>query len=333
MKQEAPPLPRRSRKLDSGLLNDQDRVLYAQLRKQSPSGIPRLHNICQNNVPEDNPGRSERSTTQHQNIRRCSPPSVPHSVYSELGLLDGKSRSPPLWDNSSDGEQSYRLSAPPHTPPRLSPKPVRHVTCYDPPPEKTDSCSRPSSSRHSLENMSDSAVYHLAGRPGSPHTTLSETRSEQHWDSVYAEVLGESLIGRFPHANTYEMNRGHEDAAKPKPNSDTYEPVEDIIRPQNKHPSWGLKVSNVVCNLNVNVNVNVNRICLMISFFFFYLLQNDKWKWLFPEVKRKWWRIYQLLKKMFTNVTLTLQWSCLIYTLWKLFLKIYIFNMGLHVFN
>lgn len=170
-------MPRRSRHLDSGPVND---LLYAQLRKQIPREIPRSQHICQDNFPGNNPGRAGRSPTQDQN--RCSPPAGPESVYCELGPLDTKSRSLTLLDNSSDGEQSYRLSAPPHTPPRLSPKPVRQANYSGPAPERTDSCSR-ASSCNSLENMSDSAVYHLAGRPGSPHTTSSGARSsasEQH---------------------------------------------------------------------------------------------------------------------------------------------------------
>lgn len=253
-RKEGPPLPRRSRNLDSGPLNDQDKVLYAQLRGQPTRDIPRSQNICQDNLPGDNPRRVERSTNQGHNIRRCSPPSGPESLYSVLGLLDGKSKSLPLLGNSSDGEQSYRLSAPPNTPPRLSPRPARQVTFYGPMPEMTDSSSRPSST-HSLEHMSNSAVYHLAGRPSSPHTTPSETRSEQHTDSLYAEVSGEAHVSNFPHVNTYELIPGLEDTAKPPPNSNTYEPLEDI-RPKHSQSSWGLK--------------------------------NDKWKWLFPEVKRKW---------------------------------------------
>ncbi|XP_076589977.1 uncharacterized protein LOC143322583 [Chaetodon auriga] len=249
---DAPPLPRRSRNIDSVPLNGQERVLYAQLRKQSPREVPRFQHMCQDNLPGDNPGRAERSTTQDQNMRRCSPPSRPDSrVYSELSPLDNKSRSLPLLDNGSDAEQSYRLSAPPSTPPRLSPKAVKQATCCG--PEKTGSCSRPSSI-HSPEYTSESAVYHLAGRPSSAHTTSSEMRSEQHTDAVYAEVNSEALGGRVPHVNTYEPIPGHEDTASPKPTSNTYEPLEDI-RPKHSQ-SWGLK--------------------------------NDKWKWLFPEVKKKW---------------------------------------------
>lgn len=220
VKQEVPPLPRRIRHLDNSLLNDQDKILYAQLMKQAHK-----------ETPEHEQGRSERLTAQH----------LPVSVYSELSHLDNRSRSLPLLDSTSDGEQSSSLSAPPHTPPRLSPKPVRNITYYDPPAETTVPCSRPSSSRYSsLEYTNDSAVYHLAGRPGSPHTTVSDTRAEQHRDSLYAEVPSESLFGRVPYISTYE--RHHGDVVKRVPSSNTYEPVEDI-RP--KQSSWGLKVSNM----------------------------------------------------------------------------------------
>ncbi|XP_044212750.1 LOW QUALITY PROTEIN: SH2 domain-containing protein 7-like [Thunnus albacares] len=235
--QEVPPLPRRSRHLESAPVNDQDNVLYAQLMKQPPREIPRAQHISQDNL-------TVRSTTQDQIIGRCSPPSRPAvTVYSELGLLDYKSRSLPLLDHSSDGEHSHRLSAPPCTPPRLSPKPNRQAKSYGPTAETTDACSR------SLDYVSESAVYHLAGRP---HTTSTETRSltpEMHSDSVYAEVTAEALVSRLPHNNTYELIPGHKDT------TDTYEPLEDI-RPKHQHSCWGLK--------------------------------NDKWKWLFPDAKKKW---------------------------------------------
>uniref|UniRef100_A0A8C2WBM4 SH2 domain-containing protein n=1 Tax=Cyclopterus lumpus TaxID=8103 RepID=A0A8C2WBM4_CYCLU len=238
--EEVPPLPWRSRPLASDPLNDPDRVLYAQLRKQSPREIPIFQHICQDNFPGDNIGRAERSTTQDQ--RRCSPPSGAQSVYSELSLLESKSGSLPLLGNISEGEQSYRLSAPPHTPPRLSPKPIRQTTSFGPLPERTDSSNRASSS-HSPEYISGSAVYHMAGRPGSPHTTSSGTR--------YAEVPNEAVVGRFPHDNTYELIPGHEDAATPEPNSNTYESVKDI-RPKHKHSYSGLKVSSVVKSFHLN---------------------------------------------------------------------------------
>uniref|UniRef100_A0A3Q4AHX6 SH2 domain-containing protein n=1 Tax=Mola mola TaxID=94237 RepID=A0A3Q4AHX6_MOLML len=236
--EEAPPLPQRSRHLDSGPLNNQDGVLYAQLRKHSPRQTPRFH-ISQDTLPGCSSGRAERSTAQHQNTRRCSPTSIPASVYSELGQLD----------SSSDGEQSYSLSARPHTPPRLSPKPIRQTTRYEPEPEKMDSCSRPSSGRHSLENMSHSPIYHLAGRPSNHHNASMEKRPEQHGNSLNAEVPVESLCGSLPHTSTHKLSAGLEDAGTHRLNSNAYEDMEDI-RPKHSQSSWGVKVSNVVIHLN-----------------------------------------------------------------------------------
>ncbi|XP_062277496.1 SH2 domain-containing protein 7-like [Scomber scombrus] len=234
--QEVPPLPRRSRHLESGPLNDHDKILYAQLWKQPPREIPRAQHICKDNL-------AGRSTKQDQNINRCSPPSRPAvSVYSELGPLDCKSRSLPLLDHSPDEEHSYRLRAPPNTPPRLSPKPNRQAQSYGPVAEGTDFCT------HSLDYLSESAVYHLAGRPHTTSTGTPSFTSELHSDSVYAEVPTEALVGRFPHDNTYELIPDHGDTA------DTYEPLEDI-KPKHHQSFWGLK--------------------------------NDKWKWLFPEAKKK----------------------------------------------
>uniref|UniRef100_A0A3B5KHB6 SH2 domain-containing protein n=1 Tax=Takifugu rubripes TaxID=31033 RepID=A0A3B5KHB6_TAKRU len=212
---EAPPVPRRSRQIDSSFLNDQDRLLYAQLSNQSSRERQRLH-PSQDSPTGQHQGTSDPSRTQHQNIRRLSPLLPPASIYTELGM-DGRSRSLPLLDSSWDREQSHRLSAPSHTPPRHSPRSDRQSTAAV--------CSA-SSSGFSLEEASNAAVYHLAGSP-----RLCETRLQGQEDAVYTEVPSELITGR-----------------------NTYESVEDL-RTRQKQASWGLK--------------------------------NDKWKWPFPEVKRK----------------------------------------------
>lgn len=206
LEQEAPPVPCRSRQINSSLLNDQERLLYAQLSKQSSRETQRFQ------PPQDSPtgqdhGASDPSRTQHQNIRRFSPLSLPVSIYTELGL-DGRSRSLPLLDSSCDREQSHRLSAPSHPPPRHSPRPVRQTTA---------AISRASSSGSSLEEANNTAVYHLAGSPG-----LCEMRLQGQEDVVYTEVPSELSTSR-----------------------NTYESVEDL-RPRQKQPSWGLKVSMVL---------------------------------------------------------------------------------------
>lgn len=85
--------------------------------------------------------------------------------------------------------------------------------------------------------MSDTAVYHLAGRPVNPHTT--SLILGQQSDSVYAEVPNE---GCCFNDNTYELIPSHKETAKLKLNNNTYEPLEDI-RPKHNTSSWG-KVSN-----------------------------------------------------------------------------------------
>lgn len=158
--------------------------------------------------------------------------------------MEGKSRSLPLLDNGGfDGEHSYRLSTGPSTPPRLSPRPGRQTQGTT-----TDSSSRQGSNQNLEVTGGDRALYHLAGRPGSPQVASSEGRSEQLSDSLYAEVPGESLSSHFANINTYEAIPGHEDMAEHTPNNNTYEPLEDI-RPK-QHQSWGVKVKSSQNYLN-----------------------------------------------------------------------------------
>lgn len=195
---------------------------------------------------------------------RCSPLS-----RSELSVLDSKSRSLPLLDSSSDGEQSYRLSAPPDTPPRLSPRPLRQGNGSSPKSERTDLCSRASSS-HSLEYVNDSAVYHLAGRPGSPHTTSFDTRlsiPEEHADSVYAEVSGEA-----PADFTYEPIRGQE-IVDPTINN-TYEPLQDI-RCKKTHSCCIFKVRSVFKVLYLKIYIYFAcHTCIIMHLFTSYRITN-----------------------------------------------------------
>ncbi|XP_026167327.1 SH2 domain-containing protein 7 [Mastacembelus armatus] len=251
--EEVPPLPRRTWHFDASPQHDKDNVLYAQLKKQSPSQIPKSQPICQDHLPRDNPGRAQlgKSTTCVQNISRCSP-SGPDSVYTALSHVleqSSKSRSLPFLGNCSEGEQYYKLSAPTYTPPRLSPQPTRQATGGLPRSKMTDS--RLNSSNN-LDYMNDNAIYHLAGRPSGPHTTSSENRplTSQHYiDSVYSVVSSEALPECFSQDNTYELIPEHEDTAHTEPKINTYEPLEDI-RPK--------------------------------------VVKNDRRKWLFSEAKRKW---------------------------------------------
>uniref|UniRef100_A0A672IYQ2 SH2 domain-containing protein n=1 Tax=Salarias fasciatus TaxID=181472 RepID=A0A672IYQ2_SALFA len=250
--QEVPPLPRRSRHLEPGLL---DHVLYAQLKKQSPR---QKHRAAASQDALHGAARAEPSnaTDGSGTVGRCSLVLEPHSVYSEVDLPESRSRSLPLLDSSRDGEQPHRLSTPPSTPPKLSPKPVRPLSGCVSLLERTGLSSRASSS-HSLNHTDDSAIYHLASGPAGPHGASGDTRSaapEQDGDSVYAEILCEVPADRFPADRTYEMIPGAKEPVSVRPNSHHHKPAEEAKR-KHSHSSWGLK--------------------------------NDKWKWLFPEMKRK----------------------------------------------
>ncbi|XP_029009415.1 SH2 domain-containing protein 7-like [Betta splendens] len=141
----------------------------------------------------------------------AAPPGPVDASYSELSLLEGGKSRSLPLLDAGGAERCCRLSAPP----RLSPRPGRPA----PPAE-----AGPDPRSHSLDYVGDGAVYHLAG--GQP--------------------------GRSPCAdNTYELIPEHEDAGRPQPGGNTYEPLEDL-RPR---PSKN---------------------------------ENGKWKWLFPDAKRKW---------------------------------------------
>lgn len=255
-------MPPRSRQVDCSLRKDQDRLLYAQLSKQASRDTQRLQPY-RDSPAGHHQGTSERSATQLQNTRRLSPLSRPVSIYTELGL-DSRSRSLPLLDSSSDKEQPSCLSTPAHTPARHSPQPARETVLSDAAPEPA--LCRPGSSGSSLEQASSAAVYHLAGSPG-----LRKARLPRQEEVVYTEVPGRPTT--LPHR------------AESSPGMNTYESVEEL-RPRQKQASWGLKVSTIHISTCMRVHRSYS-ICFMTLLF---LLQNDKWKWPFPEVKRKWWR-------------------------------------------
>lgn len=220
-------MPRRSRHLDSGAFTDQhDRVMYAQLQKQTPRENQRGQHVPQDSLLGANQRNAERSTVKENNDR-CNPPSGPESVYHKLNPLDNKSKSLPLLDSISDGERSYRMSVPPDNPPRLSPKPVRQMA----------SNARQLNGSQSLEGVSYNSVYHLAG-PMS-FNNGSSTAVHQN-DSLYAEVAIETPV--ISQDGTYELLPDHKEPAKPKPNG---KPVEDSKHKYN-HSSWGKRVSDLL---------------------------------------------------------------------------------------
>uniref|UniRef100_A0A4W5KAW5 Uncharacterized protein n=1 Tax=Hucho hucho TaxID=62062 RepID=A0A4W5KAW5_9TELE len=288
-----PPVPRRASPLKSSSLDDhqgsaQRRVLYAQLEKdkaidpqpKSLEGLPRapegraegLGPVAQHQTPQGGGIPSGRSRAPGP---ASAPGPGPCTVYSELlSLLDCKSKSLPLLDLDPDSEEgannSYRLSAPSFTPPRLSPNPTKRTTSpslldqrYPSGPSLLDQRHQKDTSKgppiisHSLEDLCNSPipalVYQLAGRPRDqegPMTSLmtssmtsSPQEEEEVANSLYAEVPCEPVL-RLLQDNTYEHipELGLKGSARP------YEHIPELglrgsARPYEHIPELGLKGS------------------------------------------------------------------------------------------
>ncbi|XP_029607857.1 SH2 domain-containing protein 7 isoform X2 [Salmo trutta] len=240
-----PPVPRtcplKCSSLDDQQGSAQRRVLYAQLEKhkamnpqpRSLEGLPRapegraegLGPVAQHQTPP------QRGDIPSGRPRAPGPASAPGpgpgaTVYSELlSLLDCKSKSLPLLDLDLDSDEgannSYRLSPPSFTPPRLSPNPTKRTTSpslldqsypsgpslldqsYPSGPSlldqryHKDTSKRPPIISHSLEHLCNSPipalVYQLAGRPRDqegPMTssmTSSPQEEEEKWRWLFPE--------------------------------------------------------------------------------------------------------------------------------------------------
>uniref|UniRef100_H2LT89 SH2 domain-containing protein n=1 Tax=Oryzias latipes TaxID=8090 RepID=H2LT89_ORYLA len=241
-----PPKSNRTQEVSSlhySTTSDHNGILYAQLRKQTPRDANGSQQLSLNILPHANSRKSGSATSVEQSSSSLNP----GSLYSELSLLDTKSKSLPQLVSSSDREQSHRLTAPPQTPPRLSPKLIRQAGSCSPQPSRTED--GPKNSSSNPDCTSDTVIYHLVGRPENRSPTTSHYRTttpELDDKNVYAEVTSE-----VPD-NTYESLPGHTEPVKPEHN--TYVPVEDKRRKQN-YNSWGTK--------------------------------NDKWKWFFTDGKKK----------------------------------------------
>lgn len=155
-------------------------------------------------------------------------------VYSELSLLDCRSKSLPLLDDNAREERSYKLNSFTGNPPQLSPK-LQRVNA-----KKTISHEVPSQS-HSLDKLSDHSFYQLAGESANP----KDINQQENSDDMYAEVPSELRPHHLLLENTYEQipesistTNSKEDALQ----GNTYETLEDF-KPKPSESTWGFKVS------------------------------------------------------------------------------------------
>eukprot|EP00063_Salmo_salar_P066848 XP_014041683.1 PREDICTED: uncharacterized protein LOC106594822 [Salmo salar] len=292
-----PPVPRRAGPLKCSSLDDQQgsdqrRVLYAQLEKDKamnpqPRSLEGLPKAPEGRVEGLGPVAQHQTPSQRGDIPSgrpgapgpaSAPGPGPGTVYSELlSLLDCKSKSLPLLDLDLDSEEgdnnSYRLSPPSFTPPRLSPNPTKRTTSpslldqsypsgpslldqrYPSGPSlldqryHKDTSKRPPIISHSLEHLCNSPipalVYQLAGRPRDQEgpMTSSPQEEEEVANSLYAEVPCEPVL-RLLLDDTYEHipELGLKGSARP------YEQIPELglkgsARPYEHIPELGLKGS------------------------------------------------------------------------------------------
>ncbi|KAM6960612.1 SH2 domain-containing protein 7 [Aplochiton taeniatus] len=241
--------------LKSGSLDeqnsDQGKVLYAQLNKH--------------------PARAQISSFEslHRDPQGSGlVPAQPASLYSELNLVDCRSKSLPLLDVTSEEEDSARVNGSLTPPTQLLKTPRQAAYPSLSLFEQRETSSRPPAipTSHSPDDqLSSSPVYHLAGGPAHQLTAEDNgaTMSAEEDDSLYAEVPSGPVPRHFLQDNTYEQIPEHrlrmEASRRPEHDSNnTYESLEELKQhaSKNSHSSWGIKT--------------------------------DKWRlWLFPESKKK----------------------------------------------
>lgn len=250
--EEFPPGARKNAHLKSGSLDDpnsdQQKELYAKLNKHSARA-------------QISSFESLHRGTQGSGLVVAHP----GSLYPELNLGDCRSKSLPLLDNTSVEEPSSRVSGSSLTPPRRSPSPSRQAAYTSLTLQMETSSRAPNiPTSHSPDQLSSSPVYHLAGRPAHQLTTEGRdaTTSAEDDDRLYTEVPSYSVPRHFLQDNTYEQIPVYglrmEASGRPESNnSNTYESLEELKQTtsKNTHSSWGIKT--------------------------------DKWRWFFPESKKK----------------------------------------------
>ncbi|XP_062403360.1 SH2 domain-containing protein 7 [Sardina pilchardus] len=262
--QALPPVPRRGLPSKTASLEDpspsqeRSRVLYARLeqprateREQPP---PRTRRGSHSQRSPPGPLEDERRAgTPHRGAWANNSPSSgpataaaaagPGVVYTELSLMECRSRSMPLLDEAGADRHSYRLGVPPSTsPPGVSPGQPRRaghtLSLLD-----TRPAGRPLPSSNSLEKL-NGPLYHLAGRPpsGGGSHRMAELDDGAQESDMYAEVPHESTR-RFMD-NTYEQIPDHKAQAwaeDQRTQGNTYECLEDIRAKQPNAASKGDK--------------------------------------------------------------------------------------------
>uniref|UniRef100_W5NCB4 SH2 domain containing 7 n=1 Tax=Lepisosteus oculatus TaxID=7918 RepID=W5NCB4_LEPOC len=209
-----------------------NQVLYAQLDQEKTREKAQL--------PSSNkgsPNRSNRNQTEGQAPEpRCSDT----TVYSELTLVECRSKSLPLLDDGSDrGQDCHPYRA--HTPPALqlqrSPKLPRKSALYS-----------ALGNSSSLDKLLKNPLYHAETCGGHNPTVTSHPMAgpPQSTDNTYAQIPTEPTPNSLFPDNTYEQipDRPHKGTSETLASvNNTYETIPDRA-PRQSEATCGLKNAN-----------------------------------------------------------------------------------------
>ncbi|XP_053342969.1 SH2 domain-containing protein 7 [Clarias gariepinus] len=154
------------------------------------------------------------------------------TIYSELSLLDCRSKSLPLLEDKVKEDVPSKPNTFKGKPSQLSPKLQRESAM------KTSSHEVPSHS-HSLDKLLDNSFYQLAGMSANQNDIKQQEKS----DAMYAEVPCEPRLKHFNLENTYEQIPESRSTTNPMENSvqgNTYETLENF-KPKPSESTWGFR--------------------------------------------------------------------------------------------
>lgn len=267
--QAVPPVPRRGPPSKTSSLEhpkpseERCRVLYARLEQpratEREPPPPRFRRGSQKGTLEDEPSVGTPHKGTWANARPTSSSSSaaatgPGVVYTELSLMDCRSRSLPLLDEVAVAEShSHWLKTPSHSRPDTSPGQPRRAThtlsLLDQRDVDARAAGRGVTNSNSLEKLSGPQLYHLAGGPvsggsfGGSYSMAQSDNTARESEVTYAEVPRESVPRHFLD-NTYEQIPDHKAQAwaeEQRMLGNTYESLDDL---RTKQTNTASKVSS-----------------------------------------------------------------------------------------
>ncbi|XP_051979411.1 uncharacterized protein LOC127640734 [Xyrauchen texanus] len=244
--QSVPPVPRKGPPVKSASLeikHSPESVLYTQVAPHRPKERAR--------TPTEDISLTALRVNQGEHLKALrlqkNPDTNKRTIYSELILPNCRSQSLPFLDDTEQDKHFYRKRQP-----HLSSH-LQRVKLSNPPISRLPGLS------NSLDKLSNTSLYTLAGTPGNQSVVGQGMPmfNRQENDAMYAEVSLEAILNHFHVDNTYEQIPDACPIARAEENSaltNTYETLTDL-KPKQIFSARGIKT--------------------------------EKWKWLSPEYWKK----------------------------------------------